>query len=116
MPMNLPAHKLLLLLLRSMFSISVLLHQAFIVAFTSDMIPRLVYLYSTHNEEQLTMRGYINNSLSVYNISQIHLDNMPEDGDSPSWYSNFSITTCRWVCPPVLSCYGASLIYSGVFG
>ncbi|XP_059927939.1 anoctamin-5b isoform X2 [Gadus macrocephalus] len=69
---------------------------AFIVAFTSDMIPRLVYLYSTHNKDELTMRGYVNNSLSVYSISQIHLDSMPEDGDSPSWYSNSSITTCRY--------------------
>uniref|UniRef100_A0A8C5CR46 Anoctamin n=1 Tax=Gadus morhua TaxID=8049 RepID=A0A8C5CR46_GADMO len=69
---------------------------AFIVAFTSDMIPRLVYLYSTHNKDELTMRGYVNNSLSVYSISQIRLDSMPEDGDSPSWYSNSSITTCRY--------------------
>ena len=92
--------------LRSVLSISVLLHQAFIVAFTSDMIPRLVYLYSTHNKDELTMRGYVNNSLSVYSISQIRLDSMPEDGDSPSWYSNSSITTCRWVCPPALGRYG----------
>uniref|UniRef100_A0AAR2JF55 Anoctamin n=1 Tax=Pygocentrus nattereri TaxID=42514 RepID=A0AAR2JF55_PYGNA len=39
---------------------------AFIMAFTSDMIPRLVYLYAYHPGEKATMEGYINNSLSVY--------------------------------------------------
>uniref|UniRef100_A0A671V8A0 Anoctamin n=1 Tax=Sparus aurata TaxID=8175 RepID=A0A671V8A0_SPAAU len=40
---------------------------AFIMAFTSDMIPRMVYLYAYGNG----MRGYVNNSLSIYNISRI---------------------------------------------
>uniref|UniRef100_A0AAR2JVT9 Anoctamin n=1 Tax=Pygocentrus nattereri TaxID=42514 RepID=A0AAR2JVT9_PYGNA len=42
---------------------------AFIMAFTSDMIPRLVYLYAYHPGEKATMEGYINNSLSVYEIN-----------------------------------------------
>ncbi|XP_054900801.1 anoctamin-5b isoform X1 [Poeciliopsis prolifica] len=61
---------------------------AFIMAFTSDMIPRMVYLYAYSKDA--TMSGYINNSLSVYNISQIHPDNMPED----NWHN--STTTCRY--------------------
>uniref|UniRef100_A0A8C8IK01 Anoctamin n=1 Tax=Oncorhynchus tshawytscha TaxID=74940 RepID=A0A8C8IK01_ONCTS len=46
---------------------------AFIVAFTSDMIPRLVYMYAYSND--LSMKGYINNSLSVFNISGFSEDN-----------------------------------------
>lgn len=45
-----------------------------IIAFTSDMIPRLVYYwsfsvfpYGEHAEH--TMEGYINSSLSVFNTS-----------------------------------------------
>uniref|UniRef100_A0A8C4GVY0 Anoctamin n=1 Tax=Dicentrarchus labrax TaxID=13489 RepID=A0A8C4GVY0_DICLA len=38
---------------------------AFIVAFTSDMIPRLVYMYAYQPEGEMNMKGYINNSLSV---------------------------------------------------
>lgn len=70
------------------------------------MIPRLVYLYTTHNGVELTMRGYVNNSLSVYSISQIPTDSMPEDDSSPSWFSSASVTTCRWACPPGLRRYG----------
>ncbi|KAM9853899.1 anoctamin-5 [Aulostomus maculatus] len=68
---------------------------AFIVAFTSDMIPRLVYMYAYQPDGEINMKGYINNSLSVFNISEIHLDNRPEDGENPSWF-NSSITTCRY--------------------
>uniref|UniRef100_A0A8C2KVH5 Anoctamin n=1 Tax=Cyprinus carpio TaxID=7962 RepID=A0A8C2KVH5_CYPCA len=62
---------------------------AFIVAFTSDMIPRLVYLYAYHPGNKATMRGYITNSLSFYNISQIPEDNLPEHGENPSWYRDY---------------------------
>uniref|UniRef100_A0A665WQM1 Anoctamin n=1 Tax=Echeneis naucrates TaxID=173247 RepID=A0A665WQM1_ECHNA len=41
---------------------------AFIMAFTSDMIPRMVYLYTYGNS---SMEGYINNSLSIYIHSYI---------------------------------------------
>lgn len=68
-----------------------LLSQAFIIAFTSDMIPRMVFLYAYNDDAG--MRGYVNNSLSIYNISQIPLYNMPEErGD---WFQN-STTTCRY--------------------
>uniref|UniRef100_A0A4W5JQE7 Anoctamin n=1 Tax=Hucho hucho TaxID=62062 RepID=A0A4W5JQE7_9TELE len=67
---------------------------AFIVAFTSDMIPRLVYMYAYSTD--LTMKGYINNSLSVFNISGFSKDNRPEDGESPEWFNSSVITTCRY--------------------
>ncbi|MED6251320.1 Anoctamin-5 [Ataeniobius toweri] len=62
---------------------------AFIMAFTSDMIPRMVYLYAYSKDA--SMSGYINNSLSVYNISQIHPDNMPED-----YLHDNATFTCRY--------------------
>lgn len=66
---------------------------AFIVAFTSDMIPRLVYMYAYRTHDELNMKGYINNSLSVFNISQFSLEERPEE--YPSWF-NSSVTTCRY--------------------
>uniref|UniRef100_A0A7N9B1L1 Anoctamin n=1 Tax=Mastacembelus armatus TaxID=205130 RepID=A0A7N9B1L1_9TELE len=43
---------------------------AFIVAFTSDMIPRLVYMYAYHPKGEMNMKGYIKDSLSLFNISE----------------------------------------------
>ncbi|KAM9765042.1 anoctamin-5b isoform 1-T1 [Menidia menidia] len=62
---------------------------AFIMAFTSDMIPRMVYLYAYSKEA--SMRGYVNNSLSIYSISQMQEKNMPED----DWHNN-TTTNCRY--------------------
>ncbi|XP_069078042.1 anoctamin-5 isoform X3 [Pleurodeles waltl] len=50
---------------------------AFIVAFTSDMIPRLVYYYAYSPNEDSPMAGYINSSLSVFNVSDFHPINRP---------------------------------------
>uniref|UniRef100_A0AAV2L2H6 Anoctamin n=1 Tax=Knipowitschia caucasica TaxID=637954 RepID=A0AAV2L2H6_KNICA len=68
---------------------------AFIVAFTSDMIPRLVYMYAYQPDGELNMKGYINNSLSVFNISAFPAESRPEDGENPAWF-NSTITTCRY--------------------
>ncbi|KAJ0029459.1 hypothetical protein NQD34_004456 [Periophthalmus magnuspinnatus] len=68
---------------------------AFIVAFTSDMIPRLVYMYAYQPDGEMNMKGYINNSLSVFNITEFPEESRPEDGENPSWF-NSSITTCRY--------------------
>ncbi|XP_009459780.1 PREDICTED: anoctamin-5 [Nipponia nippon] len=51
---------------------------AFIVAFTSDMIPRLVYYYAYSESEDSPMSGYINNSLSVFQISDFPERNKPK--------------------------------------
>uniref|UniRef100_A0A665WRY5 Anoctamin n=1 Tax=Echeneis naucrates TaxID=173247 RepID=A0A665WRY5_ECHNA len=64
---------------------------AFIMAFTSDMIPRMVYLYTYGNS---SMEGYINNSLSIYSIRQIPENNMPEEPNN--WLANVT-ETCRCV-------------------
>ncbi|KAM6273945.1 anoctamin-5 isoform 5-T5 [Porphyrio hochstetteri] len=62
---------------------------AFIVAFTSDMIPRLVYYYAYSENEDLPMSGYINNSLSVFQISDFPDRNKPKENPE-----NFVI--CRY--------------------
>ncbi|NWS51896.1 ANO6 protein, partial [Chunga burmeisteri] len=69
---------------------------AMIIAFTSDMIPRLVYYwsfsvppYGSHSSH--TMKGYINSTLSVFNISDFKNASKPF---SP-WYGNQM--TCRQV-------------------
>uniref|UniRef100_A0A668A6X0 Anoctamin n=1 Tax=Myripristis murdjan TaxID=586833 RepID=A0A668A6X0_9TELE len=62
---------------------------AFIVAFTSDMIPRLVYMYAYSSDSGISMKGYINDSLSVFNISEIPDRSRPEDGENPSWYRDY---------------------------
>uniref|UniRef100_A0A672HJX8 Anoctamin n=1 Tax=Salarias fasciatus TaxID=181472 RepID=A0A672HJX8_SALFA len=76
---------------------------AFIVAFTSDMIPRLVYMYAYQPQGEMNMEGYINNSLSVFNISEIPAENRPDDEENPSWF-NSSITSCRCVLLSVCLC------------
>ncbi|NWT03483.1 ANO6 protein, partial [Mionectes macconnelli] len=69
---------------------------AMIIAFTSDMIPRLVYYwsfsvppYGSHSSH--TMKGYINSTLSVFSISDFKNASKPF---SP-WFGNQ--TTCRQV-------------------
>lgn len=68
---------------------------AFIVAFTSDMIPRLVYMYAYNPEGKMSMKGYISSSLSVFNISEYPLYSRPDEEENPSWF-NSSITVCRY--------------------
>lgn len=70
------------------------------MAFTSDMIPRLVYLYAY--SEGSNMTGYINSSLSIYNISHILASNMPEEHDY--WFDN-TTTTCRCEPRPLFFCF-----------
>lgn len=69
---------------------------AMIIAFTSDMIPRLVYYwsfsmfpYGTHPEH--TMEGYINSTLSIFDINDFSNRSQPNAA-----YRFSSITTCRY--------------------
>ncbi|XP_004428978.1 PREDICTED: anoctamin-6 [Ceratotherium simum simum] len=69
---------------------------AMIIAFTSDMIPRLVYYWSFSvppygDHVHHTMAGYINNTLSVFSISDFK-DKSYENSDSE--FGN--LTTCRY--------------------
>ncbi|KAF6735236.1 Anoctamin-6 [Oryzias melastigma] len=69
---------------------------AMIIAFTSDMIPRLVYywsfsVYPYSDNTEHTMQGYINSSLSVFNISDSPFNLTDIAISTPS-----NITTCRY--------------------
>lgn len=68
--------------------------QAMIIAFTSDMIPRLVYywsfsVYPYHDHFNNTMEGYINSSLSIFNTSDF------SSRSKPIMDNGTTITTCR---------------------
>ncbi|CAB1346072.1 unnamed protein product [Coregonus sp. 'balchen'] len=70
---------------------------AMIIAFTSDMIPRLVYywsfsVYPYGDHSSPTMQGYINNTLSVFDIQ--HFSNESRPSQTPYWFNNS--TTCRY--------------------
>ncbi|XP_005164519.1 anoctamin-6 isoform X1 [Danio rerio] len=70
-----------------------------IIAFTSDMIPRLVYYWAFSvspyvENSNHTMAGFIDSSLSVFNISHFDDKTRPRDDIKPIWFNN--ITTCRY--------------------
>lgn len=67
---------------------------AMIIAFTSDMIPRLVYywsfsVYPYGDHASNTMEGYINSSLSVFNTNDFSNNSRPIG-------ATYNITTCRY--------------------
>ncbi|XP_069596032.1 anoctamin-5 isoform X1 [Ranitomeya imitator] len=62
---------------------------AFIVAFTSDMIPRLVYSYAYFKNPDSPMAGYISNSLSEFNVSDFRNISMPLE-------NQMNVLTCRY--------------------
>ncbi|KAM6174038.1 anoctamin-5 [Erethizon dorsatum] len=61
---------------------------AFIVAFTSDIIPRLVYYYAYSTNTTEPLSGYVNNSLSVFLIADFPNHTVPLD--------KRDFTTCRY--------------------
>ncbi|KAJ8373376.1 hypothetical protein AAFF_G00265640 [Aldrovandia affinis] len=70
---------------------------AMIIAFTSDMIPRLVYFWSFSvypygDHANNTMEGYISNTLSVFDINDFSPKSRPVN--TPYWFHN--ITSCRY--------------------
>uniref|UniRef100_A0AAY4EE20 Anoctamin n=1 Tax=Denticeps clupeoides TaxID=299321 RepID=A0AAY4EE20_9TELE len=106
----------------NMMAVFSVVTNAFIVAFTSDMIPRLVYLYAYQTGKGNNMEGYINNSLSIFNISEIPLASQPEDEVNPSCLSSVSVTVIvpvlltavhkEWVCPKGSSTHQHTHTYS----
>lgn len=63
-----------------------------IIAFTSDMIPRLVYywsfsVYPYGDSPTHTMEGYINSSLSVFDTDDFSEESKP--------MGSYDISTCR---------------------
>ncbi|KAL7992260.1 hypothetical protein Chor_016516, partial [Crotalus horridus] len=51
--------------------------KAFVISFTSDFIPRLVYLYMY--SESGTMHGFVNHTLSYFNVSDFQEETAPKD-------------------------------------
>ncbi|XP_071037378.1 anoctamin-5-like isoform X3 [Parasteatoda tepidariorum] len=60
-------------------SVFAVISNAFMIAYTSDFIPRLVYVFVT--SENRTLDGYINNSLSIFRTSDFNNITAPEMPD-----------------------------------
>lgn len=58
---------------------SCFIFQAFIVAFTSDIIPRLVYYYAYSTDATEPMKGYVNDSLSTFLIADFPNHTAPSE-------------------------------------
>uniref|UniRef100_A0A8C1M6N7 Anoctamin n=1 Tax=Cyprinus carpio TaxID=7962 RepID=A0A8C1M6N7_CYPCA len=80
----------------NMIAVFSVVTNAFIVSFTSDMIPRLVYKYAYYQGAEGSMEGYINSSLAVFNITDFKPENRPDDSENPDWFFSSNITTCRY--------------------
>uniref|UniRef100_A0A8C2ZW44 Anoctamin n=1 Tax=Cyclopterus lumpus TaxID=8103 RepID=A0A8C2ZW44_CYCLU len=65
-----------------------LIHRAFVISFTSDFIPRLVYQYMF--SQTGTMHGFIDHTLSYFNVSNF------KPGTTPQNLEQGSITVCRY--------------------
>ena len=59
------------------FSAFSVLVNAFVMAFTSDFIPKMVYKYSYSPDESLD--GYLNNSLSYYDTTFWNNESRPDE-------------------------------------
>ncbi|XP_023397608.1 anoctamin-1 isoform X4 [Loxodonta africana] len=63
-------------ILRGVGKLAVIIN-AFVISFTSDFIPRLVYLYMY--SENGTMHGFVNHTLSSFNVSDFQNGTAPND-------------------------------------
>uniref|UniRef100_A0A8C5F0Q1 Anoctamin n=1 Tax=Gopherus evgoodei TaxID=1825980 RepID=A0A8C5F0Q1_9SAUR len=63
-------------ILRGVGKLAVIIN-AFVISFTSDFIPRLVYLYMY--SENGTMHGFVNHTLSSFNVSDFQGGTAPND-------------------------------------
>uniref|UniRef100_S4RUY4 Anoctamin n=1 Tax=Petromyzon marinus TaxID=7757 RepID=S4RUY4_PETMA len=63
-----------------------------ILAFTTDIIPRLVYYYGYSGSP--TMHGYTEDSFSIFKISDFKEQNYPNI--LPAWFDPAIHTTCRY--------------------
>ncbi|KAK2099953.1 Anoctamin-1 [Saguinus oedipus] len=68
--------------------------QAFVISFTSDFIPRLVYLYLYSKDG--TMHGFVNHTLSSFNVSDF------QDGTAPNdpLDLGYEVRICRYCSRP----------------
>lgn len=67
------------------------LFQAFMIAYTSDFIPRLVYMFTSKDH---TLNGYINSSLSIFDTRDFNNETRPLE----SMLDDEKITVCRYLC------------------
>ncbi|KAG8005793.1 Anoctamin-1, partial [Nibea albiflora] len=74
-------------ILSGMGKFSVIIN-AFVISFTSDFIPRLVYLYLF--SQTGTMHGFIDHTLSYFNVSNFKPGTAPQNSD------HGDITVCRY--------------------
>ncbi|XP_017275119.1 anoctamin-1a isoform X2 [Kryptolebias marmoratus] len=76
-------------LLRGLSKVAVIVN-AFVIAFTSDFIPRLVYQY-TYSPDG-TMHGFINHTLSYFNVSDF------QNGTAPvaPMHLGYKVEICRY--------------------
>ena len=81
-------------IMESIANLSVLVN-GFVIAFTSDFIPRLVYRYSYSEDGTLT--GYVDNSLSYFNVSDWDTQKWAGKPDDKYAYQvlNYSMPYCR---------------------
>ncbi|XP_012589774.1 PREDICTED: anoctamin-1, partial [Condylura cristata] len=63
-------------ILRGIGKLAVIIN-AFVISFTSDFIPRLVYLYMYSKDG--TMHGFVNHTLSFFNVSDFQGGTAPND-------------------------------------
>uniref|UniRef100_A0A4X1SIY7 Anoctamin n=2 Tax=Sus scrofa TaxID=9823 RepID=A0A4X1SIY7_PIG len=63
-------------ILRGVGKLAVIIN-AFVISFTSDFIPRLVYLYMYSADG--TMHGFVNHTLSSFNVSDFQNGTAPDD-------------------------------------
>nr|XP_033784024.1 anoctamin-1 isoform X2 [Geotrypetes seraphini] len=76
-------------ILRAVGKLSVIIN-AFVISFTSDFIPRLVYLYMYSPDG--TMHGFVNHTLSYFNVSDFKLGTEPSDQQE----LGYLVETCRY--------------------
>ena len=81
-------------IMESISNLSVLVN-GFVIAFTSDFIPKLVYRSSYSSDG--TLAGYVNNSLSFFNTSDWEtLDLLGKPDDKYAFQElNYSMPYCR---------------------
>uniref|UniRef100_A0A8C2X523 Anoctamin n=1 Tax=Cyclopterus lumpus TaxID=8103 RepID=A0A8C2X523_CYCLU len=76
-------------LLRGVANVAVIIN-AFVISFTSDFIPRMVYQYMYSPDG--SMHGFVNNTLSYFNVSHFQQGKEPMD----PLYLGYPVEMCRY--------------------
>ncbi|XP_066481277.1 anoctamin-1 isoform X5 [Tiliqua scincoides] len=76
-------------ILRGVGKLAVIIN-AFVISFTSDFIPRLVYLYMY--SESGTMHGFVNHTLSYFNVSDFQEGTAPNE----AMELGYPVQICRY--------------------